>query len=205
MSGYECEEGAAVTRACRPPTRGVASTMDVCGGVTALSMHARLKLGTQPDHMRVDRAIARFNLARRGDYAAFLKLHADALDSLRPHWRDLDEADFAALLHALDDDLAALGAAPRKSAAPAIGPIDSLGVSYVVRGSRLGSQVLQKRVPPDFPNAFLSNSPSLSWPLFLRQLDARGGDPGLESATIAGARATFDVYFGLMRNDGDAS
>jgi len=164
------------------------------GGAPTASIHVRLKLATRLDHERVDLSFSRFDLASAADYSAFLVLNALALNALRPWWRSVDEADFGGLADALAVDLAEFaGALP--DAIRTSGPIDGLGLAYVVRGSRLGSKILRKRVRPGFPTAYLDFKPAMSWRDMLQQVDRH--DPsrsGHEHATIAGARATFAVY-----------
>jgi heme oxygenase (biliverdin-IX-beta and delta-forming) len=175
---------------------GVAKNADAA---SAASIHLRLKLATRPDHDRVDRSLSRFDLANLADYAAFLILNAAALSALRPHWRSEDDADFGGLVEALAVDLAELGAA-MPSPGRTSGSIDGLGLAYVVRGSRLGSKILRKRVGPGFPTAYLDFKPATSWNELLRQLDqCDPAEPGFEQASIAGARATFALYQRLAR------
>lgn len=73
-----------------------------------------------------------------------------------------------------------------------------------MRGSRLGSAVLRRRVAAGLPASYLDAAPSLSWPRLLGRLDERErSGPDGERALIAGARATFAIYERLARRDGD--
>ena len=176
------------------------------GGPSASSMHAALRLATSPDHQRVDRAISRFDLGCAQGYAAFLSLNTAALESLRPHWRDLDTAEFDGLLGALAADLASFGATRLAASAVPGGPINGLGLAYVVRGARLGARILRQRVPAGFPAAYLDFAPSLSWPGFLQQLNGGSeGPPGRRDDVVRGARDTFAVYDRLARLGGAAA
>lgn len=173
------------------------------GGTPAPSMHAALRAATSLDHQRVDRAISRFDLGCAQGYAAFLSLNIAALESLRPHWRDLDTAEFDGLLGALAADLGWFGATPLAAPAAPGGPINGLGLAYVVRGARLGARILRQRVPAGFPAAYLDFALSLSWPGFLRQLNTwSDGPPGRAEDIFRGARDTFAVYHRLARLDG---
>lgn len=172
------------------------------GGPSPSSMHAALRLATSIDHQRVDRAISRFDLGCAQGYAAFLSLNSAALESLRPHWRDLDTAEFDGLLGALAADLGAFGATPFAALAAPGRSINGLGLAYVVRGARLGARILRQRVSAGFPTAYLDFAPSLSWPGFLRQLNNwSAGPPARAEDIFRGARDTFAVYDRLARLD----
>lgn len=184
----------------QPAARRTASAV---GDQPASLCHVRLKLATRLEHIRVDEAISRFDLAQAATYAAFLIVNAVALMALRPHWRHADEADFGGLTAALTADLAALGVVQPQAAQPAPGSIDGLGLAYVVRGSRLGSQILRQRVTAGFPTSYFDFRPALSWQALRQQLDERGtAAPESEHALIAGARATFAVYERLACREG---
>lgn len=176
------------------------------GDAPATDCHMRLKCATRPEHGRVDQLISQFDLARPETYAAFLSINAAALMALRPHWRCVDEADFGALAAALIADLAAIGIDPPTDAQPAPGSIDGLGLAYVVRGSRLGSAILRKRVAAGFPTAYFDVRPALAWQTLLQQVNERGAaGTGYEQAIIGGARATFAVYERLACREGQTA
>ncbi|WP_372708140.1 hypothetical protein [Brevundimonas sp.] len=159
------------------------------------SVHLRLKLATRIDHRGVDRLLSRFDLGQPTGYAAFLDLNLAALNTLRPHWRSVDEADFAGMGDALAADLAALGMEPSGEIDPVPGPIDGLGLAYVVRGSRLGSKILRKRVGPGLPTGYFDFRLAKPWARLLDQVDLRGAAGSEdELALFSGARATFAVY-----------
>ncbi|AQR60255.1 hypothetical protein BZG35_00225 [Brevundimonas sp. LM2] len=179
-------------------TPGRAATPPIDGPVP--SVHLRLKQATRLDHETVDQAMSGFDLTDRDAYGAFLQLNHTAMIALRPHWRAADAVDFDALVEALAADLAALGLRPSPPADPLAGRIDGLGLSYVVRGSRLGSRILRRRVGPGLPTAYLDLRLGEPWARLLDQLTARGtADPDDTTALIAGARATFAVYERLAR------
>ena len=167
---------------------------------SAPSIHLRLKLATRDEHNGVDLALSRFNLVDADDYAAFLELNHSALISLRPHWRSADEADFAGLVDALATDLIDLGAGSSTEADSLSGLIDGLGLSYVVRGSRLGSKILRKRVGSELPTAYFDFRMGTPWARLLDQIDARGAAGSTdEQSLVAGAVRTFAVYASLAR------
>ena len=166
----------------------------------AASIHFRLKFATRLEHKCVDHALSRFNLADADDYAAFLDLNHSALTALRPHWRSEDEADFTGVVDALATDLNDLGIEPSAGADPLSSSIDGLGLSYVVRGSRLGSKILRKRVGSELPTAYFDFRMGTPWARLLDQIDLRGSKGSAdEQALIAGALRTFAVYASLAR------
>ena len=176
------------------------------GEASASPCHARLKRATRLEHDRVDQAISRYDLAQPQAYAAFLRLNAVALMTLRPHWRSVDEADFGGLIAALTVDLAALGVDQPGDSHTASASIDGLGLAYVVRGSRLGSAILRQRVSAGFPTAYFDFKPALPWHALRQQIDERGTSaPDSEHALIDGARATFFVYERLAHREGSVA
>lgn len=164
------------------------------------TLHARLKHATRAEHDIVDRSLSQFDLAHTDSYFAFLCLNREALALLRPHWRHADCPDFNSMAQSLKADLATMGRIPSTVATPQQGPINSMGLAYVVRGSRLGSKILRRRVGPGLPTAYLDFEPALPWPELLQELETlAGAGPEAEAAIIAGARATFAVYAQLSR------
>jgi len=163
------------------------------------SLRARLRQATLESHDRIDLAVSKLQLQRRADYGTFLNLHYSMLQGLKPDWRIEDEADFGGLTACLDADLHAIGVA--KSALPLprlphIPPAGSMGLAYVIRGSRLGSKFLRHRVPSDFASSFLDCPMTLAWPAFLRQLEefSAAVEPPVEAEAIEGARQTFECF-----------
>lgn len=166
--------------------------------IRASSFHAWLREATRKDHDRVDGAFAAFDLASRSGYGAFLGAHARALVPVEA-W--LAEARFplAGRSAALQGDLTALGVAP--------GPLARLGwthgeaahwgAAYVIEGSRLGGQVLARRVAPAFPRAYLAaaHAPG-AWRAFLGAMDAAAAAGGADwhSAALVAARRTFGLF-----------
>lgn len=164
------------------------------------SVHLRVKQATRLEHDRVDRALSRFDLTEVDDYAAFLDINHAALTALRSHWRSADEGDFAGLVHALAIDLIELGVEPTVQTEPLSDPIDGLGLSYVVRGSRLGSKILRKRVGSDMPTSYFDFRMGTPWARLLDHINLRGpAGTADEQALIVGALSTFAVYARLAR------
>jgi len=152
---------------------------------------------TRTDHQRLDRAMSTLELGDPVGYGMFLKIHYTALTSLARRWRAEDQPAFSALLSCVIDDLQALGHPVRYPAA-SIKRVDSLrpwGIAYVIRGSRLGGQVLGRRVPGAFPKSYLDCVPTLPWPDFLKQLDEAGGsNPDQIEQIIRGAKIAFAAF-----------
>lgn len=159
----------------------------------------RLRDSTRDAHRALDAALSRYDLTDRNHYDAFLRIHWCSLTELRRRWRTEDDAEFAHLLSKLESDLECRSATTTelwcrrtKESAPA----QAIGVSYVIRGSRLGAASLRRRVPEDFPSAYLSAQLELSWRAFLEQLETFAGsvNPMEISSAVTGARIAFGVF-----------
>lgn len=148
------------------------------------SLRQRLRQFGAPLHQQVDEAFSALALETPEGYRNFLLAHADALFSLeqRLEHNGIQRllADWPARRRspALRADLQALGC-PGGTALPALQQAtDSWcwGAVYVLEGSRLGAQVLVRRVQteqPEAPTRYLSHGNSaLLWPSFLQQLEA---------------------------------
>ncbi len=104
---------------------------------------------------------------------------------------------------ALLQDLGWLGLQPPPSLAgmPPVGPASLLGVLYVLEGSRLGAQVLLRRVlaGPDArcraATAYLGHGAGQAlWPGFLAQLEASEHARGEAGPVVAGAQFAFAAF-----------
>lgn len=165
------------------------------GATATLSLRAE----TRTEHEAIDSAMSCLDLTNSVDYAVFLDIHRVSLRHLQQDWRPSDCSDFAAMTRCLEADLRGLGAAP-STAPPAtrksLTAAGQLGVAYVIRGSRLGSAVLRRRVPSTLPTSFLDFSPALSWHSFnheLQQITATANDDQT-SEIRAGAKLSFGVF-----------
>jgi len=167
-------------------------------GGSAPSLVARLREETRPDHARVDAAFSRFDLTRRGGYAAFLTAQARVLPALEallrpgetiPGWHGR-----AALLL---QDLGRLAVPVPAAHAPMIQLGDAAwwGALYVLEGSRLGGAMLARRVPGHLPDAFLGAShPPGAWRGILARIDQACLSPSEQSASIKSAQTVFDAF-----------
>ena len=143
-----------------------------------------------------------------GDYRTFLAAHAGAVLPLEDV---LNRAGAAAVLPdwparrrsaALLDDLHRLGqppGRPRPVAAGGLGWV--LGALYVLEGSRLGGQVLRRRVlaGPDAAcraaTAYLSHGAGRHpWPDFLRLMEASPHAVADPAQAVAGALDAFSLF-----------
>jgi heme oxygenase len=164
-----------------------------------MSAHAILRARTAADHATTDAAFSRFDLGDRQSYLLFLLAHGRALPAIEealarepslPAWRP--RAAFLA------EDLKAFGQdlpAPLRLE-PAPGPAESLGLLYVMEGSRLGGRVLLGRVAPGFSSHYLAatHEPG-EWRAFTARLDERGAREGPDwlDRLVAGARLGFQL------------
>jgi len=168
-------------------------------------LRARLRTATAPLHERVDAAFAGFGFDHPGGYRQFLRAHSRAIVSLEVA---LEKAGIAQLLddwparirrHALLADLKELGSpAPVPLPAPELPNSASCwGAAYVLEGSRLGGQVVARRLHPFDPAAptrYLEHGDVANlWPGFLARLEATASLcawPALRS----GAEAAFELF-----------
>lgn len=168
-----------------------------------------LREATASAHGRVDDAFTRLNLGQPNDYRRFLAAHAsvilpmEALAGQAGAGKILDDWPSRRRTGALQDDLAALGL---RTPPPLLlgshgGPAWVLGVLYVLEGSRLGAQVLRRRVlaGPDVgcwaATAYLSHGIGQSlWPSFLTQLEASPYAKGDTGPVIEGAHDAFAAF-----------
>jgi heme oxygenase (biliverdin-IX-beta and delta-forming) len=159
----------------------------------------RLRESTREEHLRIDGLLSSLNLATRQDYVRFLRIHAEALRQLGSRTPPQDRADTAALASCLESDLKFYVARPLpQPMAECEEPLArQLGIAYVIRGSRLGAQVLIQRVAAGAPCAYLRYRAATSWTAFLATLDSFSltQSPDSEGDVIEGAKAAFGVFF----------
>ena len=164
-----------------------------------VAFHSVLRDSTRSEHEAIDGLLSRLDLSTAHSYRAFLKIHYAALRSLAGAWRPEDRQEFGNLLDLLRTDIAALGTDVDKQISPldsALTPANQLGVAYVIRGSRLGSKVLSRRVPPHLASSYLNYEPAVSWPIFLQELEKHAANAlsGSHAQIIDGARLGFQAF-----------
>jgi heme oxygenase (biliverdin-IX-beta and delta-forming) len=153
-----------------------------------------LRDATMVNHQRVDELFSDFPLDSRDGYGAFLRAHARALAPLE----QLARPD-APRLPRLMEDLAALGKAlPEPLAVERRGDeAFRWGALYALEGSRLGGAMLERRVPPGLPRAYLSSVHGKGgWIAFQDALDKAADDGGEDwiDGAIQGADAAFALF-----------
>jgi heme oxygenase len=158
-----------------------------------------LRDATRPDHEMIDQMMSQYDLTQRLGYGAFLNVHYAALLTLQFVWRANDQADFLNMTQCLHDDLISMGIASAKPSPQTFPPLSSrnrLGIEYVVRGSRLGSAVLRRRVPSNFATAYLDFEPSTAWPVFLLELERSASEDSSNviEQVICGAKMAFSTF-----------
>jgi heme oxygenase len=166
-------------------------------------LHRALRAATRSDQVLLDHLILRFDLTRREHYGLFLHLHYSALRNLEADWLAEDRADFAAMLRCVQSDLHNLGIATpplSPSGRAPLHPNNRLGVAYVLRGSRLGAPFLRRRVPRQYPTAYLDFMPELPWAQFLVQLESSSDPPRPrhDHEIVRGARITFEIFISVF-------
>lgn len=153
--------------------------------------------------MEVDGLIGRLDLTRREGYGCLLSIHHAVLQNLKSEWRPEDRDDFRAMSRRSQNDLRLLGLATATLPSMTRDPLSQgsqLGIAYVIRGSRLGADVLRPRIPSQFSASYFDFVPTLSWIQFLAQMQSISNESGAETsdATIQGAKITFDLFSRLL-------
>lgn len=150
------------------------------------NLRQRLKQFSAGLHQQVDEVFSALELESPAGYRRFLLAHAEALFSLEPALehnaieRLLEDWSRRRRRWALLDDLRALGCAdavPAQAAQPMpMPPGWCWGVAYVLEGSRLGAQLLLRRLQkaqPAAPARYLGHASGESlWTSFLYRLEA---------------------------------
>lgn len=184
--------------------------------------HRRLRAATAHAHEAVDAVFGGYDLTDRDGYTRFLSAHAAAMvpleaaldaagaERVTADWGmrkrgDLILADLAALgaNRVPAEPVEAGGPSPfdklRASAGLGAGAEDALptlaGVLYVVEGSRLGGKFVARRVPAEFPKAYLdAHQPSGNWANLLASIDAILYDQSRTETAIGAALSTFSMF-----------
>ena len=170
-----------------------------------------LKAATDGIHRELDERLSTLDLATKADYRRFLDFHArtvpavegslasGGLGDLVEGWCEGRRSD------AIAADLAALGdPMPKPVEAPTFAGVGHLlGAAYVLEGSRLGGRMLERRVGPGLPKAFLKGDGSLGpWPALIAVMDRLlYSDSLLDEAKIA-ARRCFTLFLTVAHEAG---
>lgn len=162
-------------------------------------VHEWFRSTTSTAHARVDAAFSRFRLDEADSYRSFLVAHAIALFPIEAWLRGREETvlagwpmQFRAL--ALEEDLSQLDATapPGDAFLASDDPAAIAGMVYVLEGSRIGGNILAKRVGRGLPRSYLSSPcDAKSWRTTLSRLDDHIHD--FETRKTA-AEAAFRVF-----------
>ncbi|SIT03933.1 hypothetical protein SAMN05421759_11188 [Roseivivax lentus] len=158
---------------------------------------ARLREATQDAHRSVEECFAPFMAAPAPHLDRFMAAQLTALVALRAHGGPGVVSEDAALLDALIDDLSADLAGRVLPGLPQGRPLLPEAVSYLTLGSRLGTEVIKRRLTEArlaVPRAFAARPPSLAWQAFRTRIDGLEGDEVALSALIEDARRGFELF-----------
>ena len=176
-----------------------------------MSVRFALKSATDPLHEELDAALSRLNLSNPTDYARFLKFHARTVPAIEQElahsglgemvegWSDARRAS------SIEHDLAELGEAmPTPASAPPIeGKAATLGTAYVLEGSRLGGQILQRQVGEGLPAHFLKHPSGVApWKHLIAVLDRHLYSDELVGEAKVAARRCFAWFLQESREAG---
>ena len=176
-----------------------------------MSIRFALKSATDPLHEELDAALSRLNLSDPADYARFLKFHARTVPAIE---QELSHSGIGEMVDgwcegrrggALEQDLAELGEAmPAPASAPPIeGKAAALGTAYVLEGSRLGGQVLQRLVGEGLPANFLKHHSGVGpWKHLIAVLDRHLYSDELVGEAEEAARRCFAWFLHESREAG---
>ena len=164
----------------------------------ATSLRDLLRSATRTAHDRVDALFGSCDLATPEGYTRFLTAQAAAWETLAP----VLDVPSQARLTGVEADLQALDvpmpAALDDVAIPAAG---SLGMSYVLEGSRLGSTLLLRDLAERAPELinragayFTASSDLTSWKQLSTILQSQPRNDASDAAVLADATATFDLF-----------
>jgi heme oxygenase len=157
----------------------------------------RLRTQTGDMHRRVDAAFAAFDLTDSKGYARALTAHARVVPALERALAEVAAtwSGWSPRSELLGADLSDLGHdMPPAGSTQALSSSAAWGAQYVLEGSKLGGQVLARRVGAGMPRRYLSvGFESGGWRAFQAELAAAAllGGARWEGGAIDAARAVF--------------
>ena len=179
--------------------------------------HAWLKQATSAAHAKVDAAFSRFALTEAVSYRSFLRAQAMALVPIETWLSGRADCVFAewptrTRAAALESDLRSLDAvaAPGAPFAAPDDPASIAGVVYVLEGSRIGGNILAKRIGTGLPRSYLaSHCDAQSWRQTLSRLDDVVRDDRTRAAAARSALSVFERFeqaalFVTSQDDGES-
>jgi len=170
-----------------------------------------LKAATDDIHRELDERLSRLDLATEDDYRRFLDFHARTVPAVEASLASGGLGEMvkcwcaARRSGAIAEDLAALGdPMPKPTDAPALAGVgDLLGAAYVLEGSRLGGRVLERRVAPGLPKAFLKGDGSLGpWPALIAVMERLLYSDSLLGEAKSAARRCFTLFLTVAHEAG---
>ena len=162
-------------------------------------------------HRELDERLSTLELAAENDYRRFLDFHARTVPAVEASLAsgglgDMVEGWCASRRSdAIAGDLAALGEPMPKPVEPPVltGVGELLGAAYVLEGSRLGGRVLERRLGPGLPNAFLKGDGSLGpWPALIAVMDRLLYSDSLLGEAKSAARRCFTLFLTVAHEAG---
>jgi heme oxygenase len=159
-----------------------------------------LRAATREPHRRLDSGLSRLRLDLREDYMRFLSIHARVIPALE---RSVESgrpwSGWSARAHFLQEDLLALGVATPTLDEPhePVKEAECWGLQYVLEGSKLGGEVLSKRVASNLPQRYLNAGHEKGgWSRFQAELQIAAKEGGADWAELAAnaARSGFERF-----------
>ena len=177
----------------KPAFMGLAGPIVIDAG--GENFRQRIRSETRSAHDVVDDEMSLFDLRGSEAYGQFLARHDHALSVLRSQVRGEDHSDIQAMADRVRADLRILGF---EHAEVTTSPerLDGFGVSYVLRGSRMGTRVLRARIGLGLPTQYVDFTPSLVWRDFLSELEAYAAEGGeaVQGKIVHAARRAFEAF-----------
>lgn len=176
--------------------------MDDAVTKTPDNLRNRLRTETSGAHEALDTLASTFDLTERSGLTAFLQMHEAALRALIGLQTNCICAGAMQDLHqrALTD-LETLGAEPLPVALTIPEPFTALAIDYVIAGSRLGAQVLERRwraaTDPDITRAsafFTAPTYIECWRAVCAQCAAIDGNGSTARTIVLHANRIFALY-----------
>nr|WP_306265004.1 biliverdin-producing heme oxygenase [Pararhizobium sp. IMCC3301] len=170
------------------------------------TLRHHLRTSTRMEHERLDAAFSTLDLTRRDGLSRFLLSHFMALSGCHARLDQLDDLPAMlrppSLLPEIQADLQVLGVSRREPQGLKLtGQMSSLGICYVIAGSRLGTKLLQRRWAQSHDPQVLRAGQYLSsgtydnyWPQFVKYLDGMLAPDDNRAAIERSARLTFRLF-----------
>jgi heme oxygenase len=164
-----------------------------------------LRRETVGEHLRVDSAVSKLDLAERDGLRRFICIHNKALRLIDASWDVSDLIDIRALISLTEQDLSVLGTTPPKVVTESMCYTEHLGPAYVLAGSHFGKRVLHGRwmrtsdpVVQRASSFLCTDILAQSWHQVMSVVEQ---SPTAARARIAAAaRRTFNIYHTVIQD-----